>query len=50
MLRITFILSVFFIFSCGNAQKVEVATTDDSTKILTTDSVKISNNGDYIKR
>lgn len=50
MLRITFIFSVFFIFSCGNAQKVEVATTNDSIKTLNTDTVKIPNNGDYIKR
>jgi len=50
MLRITLIFSVLFVFSCGNAQKVEVATSNDSSKVLIADSVKIPNNGDYIKR
>ena len=50
MLRIALIFSVLFVFSCGNAQKVEVATSNDSSKALIADSVKISNNGDYIKR
>ncbi len=50
MLRIALFVSAFFIFSCGNSQKTEVVSTNDTTQVPNAQSVRIPDNGDYIKR